>query len=292
MPPGAVTDSSATLRTLSFEAAIAPEKAVLAACGCDRSMAKTGLEACYRECAFPNFVVLSCTPVTRAGREARRSLSTRDGDPGGGARGRLNRKRTSTPQDSSARGSRREGRRACPEQLNVRRRSLLLRGLYAYQLRRWLELFATATDARYVDADSRVPGRARPGASPRTGSHELHTAAGRLWVLKSEELFVASDGMARAAERIVQFASYAGPARRGLRAASGATADGSPRASPSSAHAPRAHTTKDAMAPRTRRALEMWFAPHNEVLYALLASYGLPFVPWANHSESARVRAL
>ena len=111
-------------------------------------------------------------------------------------------------------------------------------------------------------------------------------------MLKSEELFVASDGMARAAERIVQFASYAGPARRGLRAASGATADGAPRASPSSAHAPRAHTTKDAMAPRTRRALEMWFAPHNEVLYALLASYGLPFVPWANHSESARVRAL
>ena len=293
MALSASTDSSATQRTLSFEAAIAPEQAVLAACGCDSSTTKTGLETCYRECAFPNFVVLSCKPVEGAGREPRRrSLLTHDGGLGGGARGRLNPKRTITAQGSSARWLRREGRRACPEQLNVRRRSLLLRGLYAYQLRRWLELFATAADARDGDADHRMPGQARSGASPRTGSRELHTAAGRLWVLKSEELFFAPDGMARAAERIVQFASNAGPVRRGLSAASGATAGDGLRTSPSVAHSPRAHTTRAAMAPHTRRALESWYAPHNEMLYALLASYGRRFVPWANTSVPVRAPTL
>ena len=226
--------------------------------------------------------------VTRAGREARRSLSTRDGDPGGGARGRLNRKRTSTPQDSSARGSRREGRRACPEQL--KRAATLAaasRTMYASQLRTWLELFATATDARYVDADSSLPGRARPGASPRTGSHELHTAAGRLWVLKSEELFVASDGMARAAERIVQFASYAGPsAPRAPRAASGATADGAPR--PARRQRTRHVRTRRKMPWRPARgALWKRGSRHTTRCRArsLASRTAFPFVPWANHSS-------
>ena len=113
---------------------------------CSCLLAVTHPRARIRRCVFPNFVVASSMPVSAT---------------------------NGPPADSSASASvnvnGRDG-----QQTALRRRSFLLRGLYVYQLARWLELFPLVKPILTA------------GSVYETNTHRAHS---RMLILRSEEIF-------------------------------------------------------------------------------------------------------